>query len=259
MSALFSYWTGPITWMERLAVASAQAVGHEITVYSPIPGLLAHEGRLGCKIMHGREVFDDPSLERLRTEHPAHYTDHFRLAGLQQGLGTWIDLDLIFLKPLPEDSYIYGWEAAGSINNAVLRLPEASAVLAEYRAFIATRPFNVPWHPLSDRIRRRIKQVTHPLQGKKQVAPTLGPPVLTRFLTRHGLHRLAKAQDVFYPVAYGDVKRLHEPGFVEERLTPRTIAVHLWHSRFRKVYGPDMPSISWLQAQAARLSLAAAA
>jgi hypothetical protein len=247
---LFSYWTGPVSWMERLSVASAQAVGHEVTVYSHTPALLAHTGHLGCKaVAHAGDVLDDPSLERLRAEHPAHYTDHFRLAGLQQGLGTWVDLDLVFLKPIPQDPYIYGWEALGSVNNAVLRLPEASAVLADYRVFCRTRPFNVPWHPLGDRIRRRLKRVSHALQRKRLVAPLLGPATLTHFLRQHRLEGLAKPEDVFYPVAYTDTKRMAEPGFIESCLTSQTVAVHLWHSRFRKVFGTERPPCAWLESQ----------
>jgi hypothetical protein len=257
---LFSYWTGPVSWIERLSVASAQATGHTITVFSHTPSLLAHEGRLGCTVRHAVEVMvKDPSLERLRAEHPAHYTDHFRLAGLQDGLGTWVDLDLVWRSRLPDDPYLYGREGSGSINNAALRLPKGSVVLADYQAFIATRPFNVPWHPLRDRIRRRVKQVTHPLQGKKQVAPILGPPVLTHFLKQYELDRLAKAEDVFYPVAYGDTKRMGEPGFIESCITPNTIAVHLWHSRFRKVFGTEAPPPGWLQSMAADHAIACAA
>ena len=31
---VFSYWCGPITWMERLSIGSARAAGHQVTVAS---------------------------------------------------------------------------------------------------------------------------------------------------------------------------------------------------------------------------------
>lgn len=254
---LFSYWTGEVSWMERLSVASAQAVGHDVTVYSEAPDLLIHRG-IGCRVLHASAVWNDPGFERLRREHPAHYSDQFRLAGLQQGLGVWVDLDLVFLKPLPDDPYLMGWEAPGSVNNAVLRLPENSAILTDYRNFCLTRPFNVKWHPLADRIKRRLKRVSHALQGKKQIAPLLGPATLTHFVKKHALESKVKPQQVFYPLPYGrdHLKNLILPGAMEQLIGPQTIAVHLWRSLFRKVYGKDIPG-DWLQGQLAQYKQAA--
>ena len=31
---VFSYWSGPVTWMERLSVVSARATGHDLTVFT---------------------------------------------------------------------------------------------------------------------------------------------------------------------------------------------------------------------------------
>lgn len=251
---VFSYWSGPVSWMERLGIASAQAVGLDVTVFSHDRNELAREG-LGCRVADAQQLLsDDPALERLRLLHPAHYTDHFRLAGLRHAVGTWIDLDLVFLKPLPSDPYLIGWETDRSVCNAVLRLPSGSAILDEYVTICQKRPLklNVPWYPLGKRVHRHIKRVTHTLQGK-MLAPLLGPITLTYLVRKHGLLRRVKPAPVFYPVPFGrtSIAKVADPGYIESCIRPETITVHLWRSLFRKVYGDTLPG-PWLKSAMVR-------
>ena len=49
-----------------------------------------------------------------------------------KGLGTWVDLDLYFIRPIDfDDEYVFGWEHRTSINGAVLRLPANSDMVRE--------------------------------------------------------------------------------------------------------------------------------
>jgi hypothetical protein len=250
MSKLFSYWVGPVTWIERLSCASAIATGNDLTILTPNPAALEREG-LGCKIMDVGEVFHDPSIEYLRTTLPSHYSDHVRLDGIAKGLGTWVDLDLVFFKPLPDDDYLFGWEWERWICGAVLRLPIGSALLEDYRAALAERPIRLSpkWLPLPQRIHRRAKRVRHAVLGRPKPAPLLGPVTLTHLVNKHGLQAKAKSRTTFYPLPYGrpHMLRLAEPGFIESTFTDDTIAVHLWHSLFRKVHGTVLPPCQWLQ------------
>ena len=246
---VFSYWDGPITWMERLSVASCLATGHDLTVYSHNPAALSHDG-LGCKIGDAGEIMFEPTLEPMRRDFPAHWADHFRIEGLGKALGTWVDLDLIFLKPLPGNEYIMGWESDDSICNAVLRLPMGPR-LAEYRAICRRRPaaFNMPWMPLKKRLKRQMKRVTRTLQGRLPPAPLLGPTTLTHLVHKHGVAREARAMPVFYPVPISrdNIRRFGEPGFIESFIRPETVAVHLWSNVYRRVYDMAMPPADgWL-------------
>ena len=53
-----------------------------------------------------------PALARYFEEgHRALGTDFFRYAMQARGVGTWVDLDLYFLRPLDiDDDYLFGWE-----------------------------------------------------------------------------------------------------------------------------------------------------
>jgi hypothetical protein len=81
---VFSYWSGPVTWMERLSVVSARDTGHHVTVFT-------YEDReklassLGCRVIDAKAVADDPTLEELRRHRPNHFSDHFRLEGISKG------------------------------------------------------------------------------------------------------------------------------------------------------------------------------
>jgi hypothetical protein len=85
------------------------------------------------------------------------------------------------------------------------------------------------------------------------ISPLLGPVTLTHLVRKHGLEAMAKPPAVFYPLPYGmkRVGRIAEPGYVEERIAPETVAVHLWRSRFRKVFGDAVPC-EWLRGQIRR-------
>lgn len=252
---VFSYWSGPITWMEHMSIASAQATGHQVTVFSHDPQVL-RRGALDCEVLNAGELLSDPALNRLRRMHPAHYTDHLRLVGLQRSLGTWIDLDLVFLRPLPADPYLMGWEIENSVCNAVLRLPPSSPILTEYIEICSQRPvpLNVPWAPLKERIQRQIKRVPHLLRGK-MIAPMLGPKTLTHLIFKHGLTEHVKPREVFYPAPFGrvNVTKMAEPGYFERVIGSETVTVHLWRSMFRKVFGDEIPS-DWLRQKLARVS-----
>lgn len=250
---LFSYWQGPLGWMERLSVASAVAQGHRVMVFTQDIGSLSGRG-LEADILDARDLLNDPSLDRLRQDHPAHYSDHFRLKALAHDCGTWMDLDTVHIRPLPNLPYLMGWEHMGhngrapSVNNAILKLPSDSPILADYIAFCAQRPIplNLPWYPRGQRARRRIKSISHALRGKKMVAPLLGPATLSHLVERHGLTQTVLPEKTFYPIAYNDTCRITEPGFIENAIGPDTLVVHLWHSKFRKLFGTEQPPCDWL-------------
>lgn len=130
---LFSYWSGPISWMERLSFDSARALGCDVTVYSFDPTRLKREG-LNCHVANAGEVVDTRFLADFRDVQPPHLTDHFRVEALAQRCGTWIDLDIVFLKQLPNMPYLFGWQSNKRICNAILKLPPDSALLADYLA-----------------------------------------------------------------------------------------------------------------------------
>jgi hypothetical protein len=244
MKQLFSYWQGPITWMERASVQSALNMGYDVTVYSFQPTDLMGQG-LG-KIADARDLMNAPMLERFRKQLPAHFSDLFRVEGLSHGCGTWFDLDVIFLKPLPETPYLFGWENDKTICNAVLRLPIGCPMLAEYRDLCRAGGTHraPPWYPWHKRINRHVKGIIREWQGRPRPLPMLGPRTLTYLVHKHGLEELAYDQPMFYPVRPERelVNRMREWSGVGPYIKPDTVCIHLWRSFWHQCHGTAAPN-----------------
>jgi hypothetical protein len=235
---LFSYWSGPVSWMERLSIDSAKAVGHDVTVFSYEPEKLARAG-LNCTIADARLIM--APLERKMP--PPHFSDHFRVEGLGKGCGTWFDLDVLFLRPLPSESHLFGWASAKKINNALLKLPADCPLLAEYLDTCRSGDrYDAPrWYPWYRRVNRRFKGALRQWRGGKPALPIYGPRTLTHLVHKHGLTHLAKARPVFYPIA-SDKRQIAEMlDWPAKYITPETVCVHLWRSSWKDCHGATVP------------------
>src|SRR3546814_16582413 len=72
----------------------------------------------------------------------------WRIELLAKGLGCWVDMDFIFLRPVTAATpYLFGLEPEGWINNAVFHAPAASALVVDLQTL--PRPNMVPpcWGP----------------------------------------------------------------------------------------------------------------
>lgn len=227
-------------------MASAIATGHNLTIFSYEPGKLRTEG-LGVAIEDAREILP----ANANGTEASHFSDHFRVEGLARNLGIWADLDLVFLKTMPADGYLFGWQTPGRICGAVLRLPSDSAVLNSYLKLCRKGPlvdYVMPWFPWHLKVRRHMRAGYKALVGGRAPAPKYGPVALTHFVEQHGLKHLTKDQKVFYPIPSDKklVASILNDGVIESLLSPETVCVHLWRSLYRDIHGPDAPKSGWI-------------
>lgn len=257
---VFAYWSGPVTWMERLSVATATANGHQVSVFSYKPDELRSAG-LGVPVEDARAVLDSPELDGINERVPDHFSDWFRVEGLAKGLGTWADLDMVYLSPLGTESSLMAWETETSVCGAVLKLEPSSPVLRDYLAFCRKRPvtYAPPWYPLHTRLNMQWKRVEKWIARKPPPRLLYGPAALTNFVRSNGRAVDVLPKDTFYPFApvTGESIRIFLDGTaVTEHFTPRTRAVHLWHNLFKRVNGLDPPPAgSWLGQQCRALDV----
>src|SRR5688572_23180586 len=104
---LFTFWSfAPTTYIECLCLQSMLDVGHTVTVYTYEPHLDVPAGvRVAdaADILLRTGVMDGPS--------PALFSDLFRYVGLQRGLGTWVDADVLMFRSLADmGEHIFGME-----------------------------------------------------------------------------------------------------------------------------------------------------
>jgi hypothetical protein len=202
-------------------------------------------------------VLDDRSLDGLRETNAAHFSDHFRLEGIAAGCGTWFDLDIIFLKPLPDDPYVLGWQSAGRVGNSIMRFPAGDACLRNYLDFCRQRPmprYVMPWYSWTRKLTRSIKGAIAPLVGAPLPNPKFGPDALTYFVKKHGLVDVVARQAVYYPVPIDAsiVRLMDQESIVEAFLRADTVCLHAWRTTYFKARGSSPPTSGWLAKQLMR-------
>lgn len=235
---VFSFWDGPLSWLERLSIASFIRNGHDFTLYGFERPVDLPEG---CRWSDASEVVPREEMffyKENRT--PATFADYFRLLLMQQNAGIWADCDMICLRPftgLPD--HIFGMEVqagrgahGGQINNAVLRIPSESPLLASLIGIFDTDGTQVDpvWLPLYRRLEVLIRRVVGQKVGLSHMQfGATGPFPLTYFARQHGLDRYACSPDVFYPLPYRDARVMLRAGSeLGPYLTENTLGVHLW-------------------------------
>jgi|EndMetStandDraft_5_1072996.scaffolds.fasta_scaffold322147_1 hypothetical protein len=243
---LCSIWHGgELSWIERVCLASAIDVGHELDLYAydeikNVPK--------GVTVKDASEVMPRDFMVRSRAHRPdklkgnirkigsdniasfAHGADVFRMFLLQQGRGCYVDCDVLFLRQIPEQDVIFAWENKDRINNAVLRLPADSPIMSEMIEAVSGTPLIFPWWPLKRKINQRLRWLRGRDRKLEDMALTeLGPQAVTPLIKKYGLADEAQATETFYPVPWHEAPNLFLPGAVLP-ITDKTIGVHVWTS-----------------------------
>ena len=248
LETLNGLWFGDrLGYLEQLSIKTALALGHPYVVYSYDPSSLAGVPD-GAELRHAHEIKDDPRRTKyLAGKFKALASDFFRYELLAQGKGMWVDLDLIFLRPLQFDSdFVFGWERENSLNGAVLKLPADSAMLAELRAIPEKN-----WCPPHAGPRQRVRYYWRRLQGDVELDDlpwgAAGPGMITWLAQRTGAAALAQPIPVFYPLPYDKGPLLFgPPAAVDTLITPETRAIHMWHSSLRGLSDRPPPPGSYI-------------
>jgi hypothetical protein len=165
----------------------------------------------------------------------APFSDLLRYEILHRGLGLYVDCDVFCIRPIADEDYIFGWSTRKSINNAVLRLPAGSPLLHDLCRIKSG--FIPPWASPRYRLRMRLNRL---LGGSTPSIEDLpwgwtGPKALTWYAKYHAVDHLAKDRAVFYPLESREMPLLLDPNRkLEDLITPRTAAVHLYNEYFRR-------------------------
>ena len=131
MATVASLWIGDrLGPIEQASIRSFLKVGDTFILYAynPIIGIPP-----GVEVKDAQEILPCTRIIRhKKTGSPAIHADLFRYALLEKTGITWVDLDVIALKPFRfEGDYVFGYENERSVANGVLRLPKNSKTLQE--------------------------------------------------------------------------------------------------------------------------------
>lgn len=251
---LFSFWVGPLTWVERLCMTSMIRSGHSLTVYSFEP----LEVPYGVTVKDARQILpEERVIFHRQKKSPALFADLFRYEGLQRGLGIWVDLDVLVLRNLSDlGENILGLEDERWINGAVLRLPKDSPILRDILEICGRRVFIAPYWSHQQKIRQRLLGLFG-LHRSLADLPwgSIGPRLLTYCARKHNLKPLPKA--FFYPYGWREADIAFGPSeHVEQKLTRQTYAVHLWNEMIKERKKNPPPRGSFLAAMCDKYGVA---
>jgi hypothetical protein len=256
---LHTLWVGRrLGWFERLCLASMLAHGHRVILwcYQSIENVPQ-----GVLLAPAGSVLPESAVIRHRvTNSLALFSDRFRYRLLRMQDVTWVDVDVLFLRELRDQSpMLFALEDPTSVGNAVLRLPSEHLALREIEYF-ALQDVPVPfWWSRWRRWRQHLSGlVGRHVSAEEMPWGTFGPEALTEALRRHGLLHLARPREVFYPIHWSEARLIFGPSDkIERSITSETIAVHLWgdsNQRERREQPP--PHGSWIASMCERFSIA---
>src|SRR5687768_3104608 len=201
MNGCVSLWIGEsLGAVERACLRSVLRHGHRLTLYcyGSVEGVPE-----GVVVEDASEIIPETEIFRHDAGSVGHFSDWFRYELQSRGLGTWIDTDVYLLQPLDvESAYLFGKQAPGVLNNAVLRLAQDSPILPEL-----LHPFRervTPWWlPLRVRLSAKLRELvfgTADLGGLPW--GSTGPLALTALARKHSLVPEALPENAFYPVPW---------------------------------------------------------
>jgi hypothetical protein len=239
-------WIGPsLGPVERACIRSVLRQGHALSLYCYAPPAGVPEGVV---LRDAAEIVPESGIVRHRGGSAALFANLFRYRLQQAGRGIWLDCDIYLLAPIRrKGGHLFGEEAPGRINTAVLRLPPDSPLLPPLIACFDDR--NVPpWIPLGARLAARWRLALTGRAGLSRMPwGVAGPLAITALAREYGLSAQAQPPEIFYPMPWQQAAWIRDPARrLEEVTTPRTVAVHLWNERIKHFKDAPAPPGSFL-------------
>ena len=223
-------WIGDrLAKLQQLCLLSAVHAGHRVRLFTygkleDVPGELEQ--------VDARDIYPESAIIRhARTGSPSIFADRFRYEIARRGLGAWADADVLFLKPLLEESdMICGWESRSRVGNSVLYFTPQSGVLQDLCRFAADDYPIPPWYNPMRRVWLGLcKRMGSPVPVSRLTWGVLGPGLLTYVLTeRRELSRVWPMHRLYavpYREKFGPFRAAYD---LSARIKPDTVCVHLW-------------------------------
>lgn len=256
MTTLATFWAGRLGPIEMASLASFARQGQTVAIhsYEPLAGVPA-----GFENRDAAEVLPARNVATYRKEgSPSLHSNFFRYALMRNTDHTWVDLDMIALRPFEfAADRVYAYESAERVNCAVLRMPKDSPALAELARLGPDTRGVAPHITGLRRAKYWLRTLGRGVPIDRWPWGSTGPRALTAHLRRTGEIRWAMPAETFYPVPSADCARFLIPGELSEAsFGPGTYGVHISASVVQRIarerHGGAFPDGSFVADQVAR-------
>lgn len=246
MNGCVSLWIGEsLGLVERACLRSVLRQGHRVTLYcyGSVAGIPE-----GVVVEDAGQIIPEAEIFHHDAGSVGHFSDWFRYELQSRGLGTWIDTDVYLLRPLDEErAHLFGEQAPDVLNNAVLRLPKDSPILPELLQPFRER-VTPAWLSMRVRLSAKLRELA---RGKADLGRlpwgSTGPQALTALACRYSLMSEALPADALYPVPWQKARWILDPQIaLQDVVTERTVALHLWNECIRPFKDKPAPEGSFL-------------
>src|SRR6266699_669290 len=216
---IVTFWHGPLDALRRTCLRSQVAAGHKVTVYSfgPLAGLPDGVGNAEAEA-----ILPHSFSERLRPPQPdgswrdwtvLQFSDFFRMRLMAQGLGLWLDADVLLLKPVeidPQKPY-FAWEQPRQLSNSSLYLPPDDPIATAFENLMKQEELTPDWLALRHRLTFALRRLRGGSKRLSDIRVAIyGPASLTALARRTGELRYALPKKSFYAV-HAEPKLFFEP------------------------------------------------
>lgn len=228
-------WIGPaLSPLEQLSALSLLETGHDLTLYTydEVKGVPK-----GVRVADARTLLADPIVRHKKTGSPALHSDLFRFELMRKTESTWVDLDVLALKPLPTElDYVFAWENENSLNGAILKLPKTSPALQALLAYGDNYKGYAPYLSPQKKLKYQIKTLWRGMTLPELPWGSIGPICLTYYLRQSGEIQHALPRNSFYPVDQNNALRLlTDSHLTRQSFTADVYSPHFWASKMRKL------------------------
>jgi hypothetical protein len=234
---------GPV---ERACLKSVVRTGHRLALYcyEEPAGVPA-----GVEVRDASAILSFEAMKNRSDGRRSLVSNWFRYELLLRSLGTWVDADVYGIGEIDGNkAYLFGEQAPGTINGAVLRLPADSPLLPRLVEPFEkqTTPHWLNWRYYFP---ARIRELT---TGEADLTRlpwgSTGPHALTALAKHFGVYGFAEPIERFYPVAWQNADWILDPDrSLHDIATAETVAVHLWNECIKAFKDRPAPEGSFLQ------------
>ncbi len=231
--------------LERACFRSVLRAGHPLVLYC----YDAPEGiPEGVEVRDAATILPRERIIRHRNGSVSLFSNWFRYELQRREAGIWIDSDVYLLRAITDDRpFLFGYEDAGTINTAILRLPPDSPLLD--RLIRIFDEDSVPaWIPARYRLTAWWRLKTQGRSGLSLMPwGVAGPRALTALATEEGVAHWALPPEIFYPLHYSEARRILDPEVSLADITASdSVAVHLWNENIKHYKDAPAPPGSFL-------------